>query len=214
MKSWIISIATNLFSPAFDLAVYLKCYIASAFLFLTCHHVFGQNTAAIEHTDTIVVEKKVRQKGQFKAKWKLPYPNPYRAGIYSLAFPGAGQIYNKRYWKAPIVWGGFAALVYVADYNRDLRDRFKTAFGQRQAGEEDEFVNVIRDAETLRRLRNSAEKNLQTTYIGFVALYALNALDAYVDAHLKNFDIGDDLTLTVGPSKNSIGLAIALRPGD
>ncbi|NND31803.1 MAG: hypothetical protein HKN76_04370 [Saprospiraceae bacterium] len=152
-----------------------------------------------DDAENISAVKRTKQKGQFKANWRLPYPNPYRAAIYTLVVPGAGQIYNKRYWKAPIVWGGFAALFYAVDFNRRNRDEFETAYAQRLAGVDDIYKDVIRDAETLRRIRNSYDKNLQLSYIGFIGMYALSALDAYVDAHLKSFDMSDDLSLSIRP---------------
>ena len=136
-----------------------------------------------------------------KANWALPYPNPYRAGVYSLILPSAGQIYNKRYWKLPLVWGGFAGLVYAVRYNKREYNRFNEAYGAEIAGEPHEFELFNVTADALRRQRNSFDKNLQTSYVGFVAMYALTALDAYVDAHLKNFDISDDLSLNVSTTE-------------
>lgn len=145
------------------------------------------------------VERPKKKKGRFKENWKLPYPNPYRAGVYSLILPGAGQIYNKRYWKAPIVWGGFAALVYSVDYNKGLMKCFQDAYSDRAIGVTDKYADLIPNIQTLERLRNQYRKNLQLTYIGFVGMYALAALDAYVDAHLKSFDMSDDLSLQITP---------------
>lgn len=145
------------------------------------------------------VERPKKKKGRFKENWKLPYPNPYRAGVYSLILPGAGQIYNKRYWKAPIVWGGFAALVYSVDYNKELMKCFQEAYSDRAVGITDKYADLIPNIQTLERLRNQYRKNLQMTYIGFVGMYALAALDAYVDAHLKSFDMSDDLSLQFSP---------------
>lgn len=153
-----------------------------------------------EVTPTTNSSTQKKEKGKFKANWKLPYPNPYRAAIYSMVIPGAGQIYNKRYWKAPIVWGGFAALIYSVDYNKGFVDRFDLAYGLRLTGEPDEFIDIIPNAETLKRQRNLFRKNLQTTYMGFIGMYVIGALDAYVDAHLKAFDISDDLSLHIQPT--------------
>jgi hypothetical protein len=159
-----------------------------------------------------------KKKGYFKIAWRQPYPNPYRAAIYSLVLPGSGQIYNKRYWKAPIVWGGFVALVKLVQINKAGKNRFGTAYGLRVAGLEDEFVGIIRDAETLRRIRNSYDKNLQLSYVGFFGMYAITALDAYVDGHLKSFDMNEDLSLTIKPmlnaNQNGIGIGLVLRPVD
>ncbi len=160
----------------------------------------ARSAPVTEQAEASPPQKKTKQKGRFKANWKLPYPNPYRAAIYSLVLPSAGQIYNKRYWKAPIVWGAFAGLIYSVDYNKGQRDRFHTAYELRLSGEDDEFTGIIGTPSALKRYRDSFDKNLQTTYVGFVAMYALQALDAYVDAHLKSFDISDDLTAQFKPS--------------
>lgn len=136
----------------------------------------------------------------FKKNWALPYPNPYRAGIYSMILPSAGQFYNKRYWKVPIVWGAFGGLVYLVGFNKDQRDRFNDAYGKSVRNLQHEFSDFPGiTADALRNQRNLAAKNLQLTYIGFVAMYALTALDAYVDAHLKSFDITDDISMQIKP---------------
>ncbi|MCB0688628.1 MAG: hypothetical protein KDC53_18950 [Saprospiraceae bacterium] len=153
-----------------------------------------------------------KNKEYIKIAWKQPYPNPYKAALSSMILPGVGQIYNKRYWKAPIVWGGFYGLVVAVKFNKDYRQRFETAYELQLADKPHEFTGIINDSETLRRYRNKYDKQLQTTYVGFVALYALNVIDAYVDAHLKNFDIGDDLGFSISPvSSSGIGLGIRLN---
>ena len=199
--------------------VHLYVYFL-VFLLLGANASSAQQTEnnATSETEAAPVKKK-KQKGQFKANWRLPYPNPYRAAVYTLVFPGAGQIYNKRYWKAPIVWGGFAALVLAVNFNKENRDMFDQAYGQRLAGIDDKYKDVIRDAETLRRIRNNYDKNLQLSYIGFIGMYALSALDAYVDAHLKSFDMSDDLSLSIRPVFNSgqsgvFGIGMFIRPPD
>jgi hypothetical protein len=153
-------------------------------------------------TDTEIVQSD--QPGffvRFKQNWKEPYPNPLRASVFSLVIPGAGQIYNKRYWKAPIVWGGLVGVGYLINHNLEQRDRFEEAYGKRIAGiPGDEFEGIIPNAAGIKRYRDLYEKWLQQSYIGFVAVWVLNSLEAYVDAHLKNFDISDDLSFRVVPS--------------
>lgn len=163
-------------------------------------------------------EIREKQKGRFKANWKKPYPNPVRAGIYALVIPGAGQIYNKRYWKLPLVWGAVGGVIYAIDYNTSQKNRFEIAYGQRILAERnsmepfDEFAGIISSSSGIKRFRDQAEKNRELSYVGFVAVYALQALEAYVDAHLKNFDISDDLSLSIGPMWDS-PMAQSLGPG-
>ncbi len=193
-------------------------YWLTIFCTLIVFAVWGQqNQTPAGSPEFTQVEKPKKKKGQFKENWKLPYPNPYRAGVYSLILPGAGQIYNKRYWKAPIVWGGFAALVYSVDYNKELMKCFQDAYSDRVRGITDKYAGRISNIQTLEQLRNQYRKNLQMTYIGFVGMYALAALDAYVDAHLKSFDMSDDLSLQFSPllsgtstSTTTLGLGLVL----
>ncbi len=195
------------------------CIVIASLVLFTTEWLTAQTTlSGGESNETVQVQPK-KTKGYFKIAWRQPYPNPYRAGIYSLILPSAGQFYNRRYWKMPIVWGGFAALVVSVDYNKGFRDRFETAYGLSVVGLEHEFTGLIRDSETLRRYRNSHDKNLQLSYVGFFGLYALTALDAYVDAHLKNFDIDDNLSLSIRPVFNGVhqsgvGLGLVLSPKD
>lgn len=164
-----------------------------------------------------VKKKKPPKEKNFKKNWAIPYPNPYRAGIYSMILPSSGQFYNKRYWKLPIVWGAFGGLVYLVGFNKDQRDRFNDAYGKSVRNLEHEFTDfpgITSDA--LRNQRNLAAKNLQLTYIGFVAMYALTALDAYVDAHLKSFDISDDISMQIKPvllggSNSNLSAGVGLR---
>lgn len=134
---------------------------------------------------------------------KDDYPNPKKALYLSLAIPGAGQIYNKRYWKAPIVYGGYAWLIYAVQFNtrnyRDLRDAYIAELND----ETHKFSGLGYDANDLRQLRDQYDKNKQLSYIGIFALHLVQTAEAFVDCHLKTFDVSDDLSLQVGPSFQS-----------
>ena len=155
--------------------------------------------------DDVAEVPRIKEKGKFKKNWKQPYPNPTRAGIYSLIFPGAGQFYNKRYWKVPLVWGAVGGVIYWADFSAKQYKVFNTAYGLRLASERtgtvptDEFVGIARNSESIKRARDRHDKNRQTGIIAIIGVHALQALEAYVDTHLKNFDIDDDISLRFGP---------------
>lgn len=158
----------------------------------------GGNADLTNQADTI---RPVREKGRFKKNWNQPYPNPTRAGIYGLIFPGVGQFYNKRYWKVPLVWAGVGGMVYATIFNSNQYNRLNTAYGQRVLAERDptiepfdEFVTQLTSAESIKSNRDRYDRTRQTMIFGTIAVYALQALEAYVDAHLKNFDISDDLS--------------------
>ncbi len=127
-----------------------------------------------------------------------------KATTLSMICPGAGQYYNKSYWRIPIVVGMFATTIYVYDWNNRGYQRFKTAYTLRldydnnpdnyPNGSIDEFSGAY-SASTLQSYRDSYRRNRDFAIILTAAAYLLQVLDAHVDAHLKDFDISDDLTI-------------------
>lgn len=136
---------------------------------------------------------------------------PSRAAFYSAVLPGLGQAYNKRYWKVPIVWGAIGTGVAVYLYNDGLYDRFRTAFKRRQAGfTDDEFFDVNPDDDitptdplfSLEALEDGQERYQRDRDLAMlitIALYALNIIDANVDAHLKQYNVDENLSLNIQP---------------
>ena len=122
--------------------------------------------------------------------------------------PGAGQIYNKSYWRVPIVIGGFATTIYCIDWNNRGYQRFKKAYRLRAdydanpnlypSGSQDEFGGRYA-ASFLKNLRNSYRRNRDLCIILTGGLYILQIVDAHVDAHLRDYDISDDLSVEVTP---------------
>lgn len=130
--------------------------------------------------------------------FKSDYPNPNKALYFSLIIPGGGQLYNKRWWKAPIVWGGYAALIYSASYNTKGYKIFKKEYIDAANGRERRFPNL--NAGDVKRLRDQYDKRKQLSYIGMFGLHIMQAAEAFVDCHLKTFDVSDDLSLHLKPS--------------
>jgi hypothetical protein len=141
--------------------------------------------------------------------------NPRNALLWA-AIPGGGQVYNKRWWKVPLVYGALLGTVAAADFNQTSYRRFTTALENRCVGQGDDCV-VIEDAFSANQVSNSAilsaraaaDKNRQTAYIGIFVVYLLQAVEAYTDAHLQEFDISDDLSLKLGPVVQPDGMMAA-----
>ena len=134
--------------------------------------------------------------------------NVKKATTLACIFPGAGQIYNKSYWKVPFVVGGFAAMIYCIDWNNRGYQRFKKAYRLLNEYEQnpDKFPDGPTDefhgrysADYIRNLRNNFRRNRDLCIIISAGLYVLQIVDAHVDAHLKDYDISDDLTMNLEP---------------
>lgn len=131
-----------------------------------------------------------------------------KATTLACIFPGAGQIYNKSYWKVPFVIGGFASMIYCIDWNNRGYQRFKKAYNlladyeknpdKYPDGPTDEFHGRY-SASFIRNLRNNYRRNRDLCIILTGALYVLQIVDAHVDAHLKDYDISDDLSMNLEP---------------
>ncbi len=125
--------------------------------------------------------------------------------------PGAGQIYNRSYWKVPFVLGGFATLAYCIDWNNRGFQRFKKAYGlladyeqhpeNYPNGPTDEFHGRY-SSTFIRNLRNNYRRNRDLCIILTGAMYILQIVDAHVDAHLKDYDVSDDLSMNIEPLLN------------
>jgi hypothetical protein len=129
--------------------------------------------------------------------------SPQKATLLSATLPGMGQIYNGKFWKVPIIYAGFGAIGYFVNFNNTNYQLFRRAYLARVDGNPntvpDERFEVYR-TESLRSGMNFYRRNLEISYISAVALYVLNILDATVDAHLLDFDVGEDLTFNIRPS--------------
>ena len=158
---------------------------------------------------------------------------PSKAAFYSAVLPGLGQVYNKKYWKVPLVWGAIGAGIYGYTFYDGQYQDFRTAFKRRKAGFTDDDFYDLRpndgitptspdiDDSSFEGLENDRQNDRDLTLLVTILLYALNVVDANVDAHLKQFNISDDLSwkvdfepyLDVNPISNdpNYGLALTIR---
>jgi hypothetical protein len=118
---------------------------------------------------------------------------PGKAAFYSLIIPGGGQYYNKRYWKIPLVWGIEGAAIYWYIWNDQRLDEWQTAYIGLLNDEIEEYQGV-NQASTAKLLRDRYRKNKEYAYIGIILAHLLNVFDAFIDRHLIDFDIDDDLS--------------------
>ena len=167
----------------------------------------AQDMSTYEHSDRteILIKKPKEKKEKDKTKRQVipEYHNPKTATWLAL-IPGAGQAYNRKYWKMPIVYAGFFATGYLGitngnDYRlyRDAYD-FKTGVNP-DVSEKAKEISEKYTGENLVTLRDYYRRNMELSWIIMAAWYAVQIIDASVDAHFMYYEIDDDLTLQVDP---------------
>ncbi len=119
--------------------------------------------------------------------------SPSRAAFLSAILPGLGQAYNKRYWKIPIVYGALATSLYFYTTNNNTLKDVRRTFRLRAAGEPTTDFELFSD-QSLENAQNTLKRNRDTSLLIFIGLYALQVLEASIDAHLLQFNVSDKIT--------------------
>jgi len=133
--------------------------------------------------------------------------SPHKASVYSAVLPGLGQVYNKKYWKVPIVYAGVGTITYLALLNRAEYREARDAYIYVANGEtypiDNKFVGRY-SASDLVQIRNYYRRNTEVSWILLGAWYILNIVDATVDAHFFDYDISESLTLQLNPASPAV----------
>lgn len=159
-------------------------------------------------------------------KPKLPrqrfVPNPKRALWLSLVLPGAGQIYNRKYWKLPIIYGGFVGCIYAMRWNNQMYHDYSQAYLDimdddpttqsynmfLHLGTQITNENLSRYQDIFRKRKDRYRRWRDLSFFCMIGVYALSVVDAYVDASLSEFDISNDLSMRVAPTVMDTGGAM------
>ncbi len=161
-----------------------------------------------DSTSVVVKKEKIRR------DWSTWRPNPKRALWLALVLPGAGQIYNRKYWKLPIFYGGFIGCIYALSWNNTMYKDYSQAYldisdNDPSTASYDKFLhlgveinssNEARYRDLFRSRKDKYRRWRDMSVIAMVVVYALSVIDAYVDAELSEFDISKDLSLRVQPT--------------
>jgi hypothetical protein len=153
--------------------------------------------------------------------------SPKKAALRSAILPGLGQIYNKKYWKLPIVYGGLGICGSVFFYNlnnyQDTRFAYRVKYNMRVNRTDSALFALIKPnlkplpEENLRYYRNQFRRDVDYSVLFFILLWGLNVVDAAVDAHLKSFDVSPELSLRIKPGYSDIartnGISLQLQIG-
>lgn len=140
-------------------------------------------------------------------------PDPKKSLWYAIIFPGGGQIYNRKYWKLPLIYGGFLGCIYAMNWNNTMYRDYSQAYIDIMDSDEntksyENFIpahydieaNKTRLQDMFRRKKNYYRRFRDLSMFCMIGVYALSILDAYIDAELSSFDISRDLTLKVYPA--------------
>jgi hypothetical protein len=169
-------------------------------------------------TDTILTTDSLKVKTVEPVAWK---PDPIKAVWLGTIFPGLGQIYNRSYWKLPIVYGGLMGCTYAIMYTNNQYLSYKEAYrsiyydiqhSSVSNSPDKPYIAILPDGYTIDRMggvsnyqrrlyewQNNTRRYRDLSIAASVVVYALILIDAYVDAQLFDFDISPDLTMNVGP---------------
>lgn len=173
-------------------------------------------TCFAQLADTLEIKKNTSVQSDDLLK---PYKHsPHKASIYAAVVPGLGQIYNKKYWKLPILYAGIGGVIYSIQFNSENYDKYRSAYRDFLIRDPKNmsYLKVIENTtitledvhgpyadwfqKTLDNRRKYYRRYRDISYAGLVAVYLIQIVDATVDAHFKNFDISDDLSLNLEPT--------------
>ena len=179
------------------------------------------STSSLGHTDTsditdttaTAIRETSTRRELRKQKLATFTPDPGKATWAGIVFPGGGQIYNHKYWKLPIVYGGFLGCAYALNWNNQMYSDYSQAYldimdDDPGTASYEDFLppryNVEANRDYLERVFKNRKDNYRRqrdlSIFCFIGVYLISVIDAYVDAELSNFDITEDLSVQVRPS--------------
>lgn len=204
---------------------FIKSIIIVFFFLLTGSNLCAQkDTLILKDTGSIQKNKKAIVKKErtkiFSVDTSKPY-NPRVAILRSAILPGWGQATNKKYWKMPIVYGALGTTAYIFVRNikqfREANSSYKNAIDGDTSNDKlipEPYYSVRSNPDRIKNFRNQVRQNVDYSVLFFIAFWGLNVVDAAVDAHLKTFDVSDNLSLQIkpgySPMANTNGVSLIL----
>ena len=188
----------------------------------------GPDSTAPRPPQSTAAAKKSDKKQAADTAARKVRSEPSKAAIRSAILPGLGQAYNKKYWKIPIVYGALAVPTATFIYNKNWYDKTREAYSIKYYNDTNKVTPdlptdgmdsrlVPLSTESTRLYRNEFRKNMDLSILAFLIIWGLQVADAAVDAHLKSFNVSEDLSLKIKPSfygnGQPIGLGLQLQIG-
>ena len=184
----------------------------------------GQRTDSLIVNDSgnVIRARTSADTGSIKADTVRRF-SPRKAAIRSAILPGWGQVYNKKYWKVPLVYAAIGIPAYTFFYNKRWYEKTRDAAKLLAVGDTANFRNRVdpklyvffttsNSVSSLLNYRNQFRRDMDYSVLFFLVAWGLNVVDATVDAHLKGFDVSDDLSLKIQPKfDRGAGIALVLQ---
>jgi len=138
--------------------------------------------------------------------------NPGKAALYSLVLPGAGQFYNKRYWKVPLALAAEGITVYILIDNINNYKKWNNEWEFQLANmTNNPEVTSIYDPAAIKRIRDNARQRKDYSWVALVGVHLIITAEAFIDRHLIEFDVSDDLSMSIRPASYAPGAAIVFN---
>lgn len=197
--------------------------ILTCLIFFCCTHGYGYSQNLQVNADSAVKKTSAKNKINLLSDTAKKY-NPNVAVMRSLMLPGWGQATNKKYWKIPLVYGALGTTAYIFFRNirqyKDAKNAYILASDTLPGNDiliKQPYFSVKDQPDRIRVFRNQVRQNIDYSVLFFIAFWGLNVADAAVDAHLKTFDVSDDLSLRIkagySPMAHTNGLSVVLQIG-
>jgi hypothetical protein len=201
----------------------MRCLLI--FFILSCSlYVSGQKTDSLVVNDSgTVIRARTSADTTIKKIDTIRRFSPRKAAIRSAVLPGWGQVYNKKYWKVPLVYAAIGIPAYTFFYNKEWYQKTRDAAVMLSTGDTINYKNRVdsdlhvffttpNSINSLLNYRNEFRRNMDYSVLIFLLAWGLNVVDATVDAHLKGFDVSDDLSMKIQPKfDRGPGIAIVLK---
>lgn len=195
------------------------------FCILSCSlYVSGQRTDSLIVNDSgTVIRARITADTAIVKTDTVRKFSPRKAAIRSAILPGWGQVYNKKYWKVPLVYAAIGIPAYTFFYNKQWYEKTRDAAKMLSLGDTIDFRNRVdpklhvfftttNSVSSLLNYRNQFRRDMDYSVLFFLVAWGLNVVDATVDAHLKGFDVSEDLSLKIQPRfERGAGIAIVLK---
>ena len=169
---------------------------------------------ALTQQDSLQLAQLSFSESKNRRNWDTWRPNPQKALWLAIVLPGAGQVYNRKYWKLPLIYGGFVGCIYALQWNNTMFKDYSQAYldimdSDPSTESYNHFLhlgtkitssNITQYQDRFRRRKDRYRRWRDLSFFCMLGVYALSIIDAYVDASLSEFDISDKLSLRIEPT--------------